>query len=259
MCSYDASARSVLSRRCTSRDSADALVVRRVARAWLRAEGVQLPDTPRWARLWAIPTDHFDPNVGRRKVMAARKIPLEEVLVENSSYPRGHLKQRLLSTGLKQPVCELCGQGEIWNGRRMSLVLDHIDGVSNDHRLENLRIVCPNCAGTLDTHCGRNLPRQRACPTCQQMFIPKTIRHRYCSQSCWGASAAALYRGRPHPESRKVERPSHEQLRADIASMSFVAIGRKYGVSDYAIRKWLRWYEQEAERALSDAVERDAA
>jgi transposase-like protein len=50
-------------------------------------------------------------------------------------------------------------------------------------------------------------------------------------------------RGIPHPEGRKVERPSYEQLLADVAAMSMCAVGRKYGVSDNAVRKWLRWYE----------------
>jgi hypothetical protein len=47
----------------------------------------------------------------------------------------------------------------------MSLVLDHINGVANDHRLANLQLVCANCAATLDTHCGRNIPRGRECPS----------------------------------------------------------------------------------------------
>jgi transposase-like protein len=58
----------------------------------------------------------------------------------------------------------------------------------------------------------------------------------------------------PRPEIRKVERPSHEQLLADVASMSYRAIGRKYGVSDNAIRKWIRWYEEERERNASKEV-----
>jgi hypothetical protein len=121
------------------------------------------------------------------------------VLVEGSTYNRYDLKRRLVAAGLLAPRCGLCGQGERWHGKRMSLVLDHINGISNDNRIENLRMVCASCAATLDTHCA----------------------------------------------ARKVERPSYEQLMADVASMSFVAIGRKYGVSDNAIRKWTRWYEHE--------------
>jgi hypothetical protein len=172
-------------------------------------------------------------------------------MVENSTYRRGKLKERLLAAGIKKPVCEMCGQGELWHGNRMSLVLDHINGIANDHRLENLRVVCPNCAATLANHCGRNLPRERACAACGQVFAPKSLRHRYCSQRCWGAVAAQRYRGVLHPEHRKVPRPSYEQLMADVKTMSIVAVGRKYGVSDNAVRKWIRWYENQREKEES--------
>ncbi|HYB30775.1 MAG TPA: hypothetical protein VEF89_29530 [Solirubrobacteraceae bacterium] len=59
----------------------------------------------------------------------------------------------------------------------------------------------------------------------------------------------------PLPGTRKVERPTYEQLMADVSSMSFLAVGRKYGVSDNAIRKWIRWYEYEQERALVESGE----
>ena len=223
------------------------------------AKGANYRTLQRWARDWGIATSHFDPNLGRRRAMQERAISLDRILVENSTYSRWQLKRRLLAAGLKQPVCELCGQGESWRGRQMSLVLDHINGVSNDHRLENLRIVCPNCAATLDTHCGRNLPRHRICPSCEQPFAPAHIRHRYCSQKCWGTVAAGLYRGTEHPETRKVDRPSYEQLQTDLRSMSFVAVGRRYGVSDNAVRKWLRWYERQAERDASPDAAKGAA
>lgn len=201
-----------------------------------------------WAARWNIATDHFDPNAGRRRASRTRTTPLDEVLVEGSTYARGKLKERLLGAGLKKPRCELCGQDERWNGRQMSLVLDHINGVSNDNRLDNLRIVCPNCAATLDTHCGRNLPRERTCPGCNQTFAPRHIRHRYCSTGCWGTVHATLARGVPLPTLRKVPRPSYNELMADVQSMSFLAVGRKYGVSDNAVRKWIRSYEAQAER-----------
>lgn len=63
------------------------------------------------------------------------------------------LIRKIYEAGLKQRKCELCGQGEDWNGMKISLILDHINGINNDHRIENLRIVCPNCNATLDTHC----------------------------------------------------------------------------------------------------------
>jgi transposase len=235
-------------------DSARAAVARAVC--WsdaLRALGYEpkghnIRTLQRWARRWKIDASHLDKNIGRKRASASRQLRLEAVLVRDSKYPRSLLKPRLLRAGIKQPVCEMCGQGELWRGRRMSMILDHINGVSNDNRLENLRMVCPNCAATLGTHCGRNLPRSRACPSCGTEFAPRHIRHRYCSMKCWGAEAAELRRGTTHPETRKVSRPSYEQLVADLQTMSYLAVGRKYGVSDNAIRKWLKWYERQRER-----------
>jgi hypothetical protein len=212
----------------------------------------------KYIRLWGISTDHFDPDRARRELRRSSTsgpIPLEEVLVEGSSYSRGHLKDRLFAAGLKERRCELCCQGEIWNGCRISLVLDHINGISNDNRLENLRIVCPNCAATLDTHCGRKnrLPREeRACALCGQMFRAKYSRQRYCSRRCgsrWSrAGDRPGFRGVPNLKLRKVERPPYDQLMREIQAASYLAVGRKYGVSDNAIRKWVRQYERERER-----------
>ncbi len=167
--------------------------------------------------------------------------------MENSTYAVGSSRIDSSLWGLKRRTCEMCGQGEIWNGRRMSLVLDHINGVSNDHRLENLRIVCANCAATLDTHCGRNVPRERACPGCGQTFSPRNIRHRYCSPRTVGDDYGERKLGVPQPHVRKVDRPSYEQLKEDVRTMSMLAVGRKYGVSDNAVRKWIRWYERGSE------------
>jgi hypothetical protein len=129
----------------------------------------------------------------------------------------------------------------------MALILDHINGVSNDHRLENLQVVCANCAATLDTHCGRNVPQERTCPGCGQPFAPTTMQHRYCSQKCWGTVSSERKLGIPQPHLRRVERPSYEQLKEDVRTMSMLAVGRKYGVSDSAVRKWIRWYERGSE------------
>ena len=160
----------------------------------------------KWLDRWGIPTGHFDPDRGRDAALRRPLKPLHEVLVAGSSYSRKDVKRRLFAEGLKRCECELCGQGEMWRGRVMALILDHVNGVRDDHHLENLRIVCPNCAATLDTHCGRKnrMDRpERECAHCDGAFIPRYPTQRYCSRACgsrWDR------RGKPITAARRVER-----------------------------------------------------
>jgi hypothetical protein len=84
------------------------------------------------------------------------KFPLEEVLVENSSYSRVCVRRRILDNDLIEYRCACCGIGPEWHGKPMPLILDHINGMNNDHRLENLRFVCSNCDSQLDTYKSKN-------------------------------------------------------------------------------------------------------
>jgi transposase-like protein len=211
-----------------------------------RSAGGNWKTLQKYAALWEIPTDHFDPDAGRVEALkrANRPTPLEEVMVAGSTYSRSHLKRRLFAEGIKDRRCEMCGQDEIWHGRKMALILDHINGIPNDHRLENLRILCPNCAATLGTHCGaknRRTPRSLECGLCGRQFIPKSRSQKYCSREC---GQRIGHRG-PRHNRRKVERPPYDQLVREIEESSYLAVGRKYGVSDNAVRKWVRFYETE--------------
>lgn len=87
---------------------------------------------------------------------STQKIPTKEIL--NGLHPYYQtlkLKKRLLVDGIKENKCEVCGITE-WNNKPLFMRLDHIDGNSHNHKLENLRMTCPNCHSQSETYCGKN-------------------------------------------------------------------------------------------------------
>ena len=83
-------------------------------------------------------------------------IPLKEILIEESRYTSSKdLKRRLFKAGLKEKRCEHCSNTE-WMGNEIPLQLDHINGIKTDNRIENLRVLCPNCHALTPTWGGRN-------------------------------------------------------------------------------------------------------
>ena len=84
------------------------------------------------------------------------KFPDELVFAENSSYNRNSIKRRILKNNLIDYNCSICKTDPEWMGKPMVLILDHINGVNNDNRIDNLRFVCSNCDSQLDTYKSKN-------------------------------------------------------------------------------------------------------
>ena len=102
-----------------------------------------------------IDISHFTGQAWNKGKVIGPKRSVEEYLVENSVVQSFKLKGRLIAEGLKQHKCECCGITE-WNGKPAPIELDHINGNHHDNRLENLRILCPNCHAQTDTYRGKN-------------------------------------------------------------------------------------------------------
>lgn len=124
----------------------------------LREAGGNYAQIKKYLSFYKIDTGHFKGkawNKGLRGIGKPR-IPLEQILIKNSTYQSYKLKNRLFAAGLKTAYCEECGWTMKATDGRLPLELDHINGDSRDNRLENLRILCPNCHSLKPTHRGRN-------------------------------------------------------------------------------------------------------
>ena len=101
----------------------------------------------------SIDISHF----GTKQSQKCGLIPLKYILTEDSTYKGSHLKKRLLALGLLIYKCSICHNKGTWQMKRLVLQLDHINGISNDNRIGNLRLLCPNCHSQTKTYSGRNV------------------------------------------------------------------------------------------------------
>lgn len=174
-------------------------------------------------------------NVGDnyRPIMPPR--PMEELLVISDNPMKSHaLKRRLLNSEIKEAKCERCDRDK-WMNMPIPLELHHINGNHCDNRLDNLLILCANCHAQTNNYRGRKTK-------------PDSNHRQYknLSNTCVDCGAKILNRSQRcvschRIKSRKVtNRPSVDELIAKVNEIGYCAVGRMYGVSDSAIRKWIK-------------------
>lgn len=81
---------------------------------------------------------------------------LESLLIQGSAVQSYKLKRKLIAAGMKSAACEKCGWAEMSSDGRVPVELDHINGDRTDNRIDNLRVLCPNCHSLQITHRGMN-------------------------------------------------------------------------------------------------------
>ena len=152
----------------------------------------------------------------------------ENIFIENSTASQNTLRNWYKKGKYTPYICSICGQEPIWQGKELTLILDHINGSNHDDRLENLRWVCPNCNQQLETTGFKKIrsnKKQNYCIDCGIEISEDAIR---CIKCAAKQKAVPL-------ENMLVTR---EELKQLIRTTPFTTIGKQYNVSDNAIRKW---------------------
>jgi len=194
-----------------------------------------------------ISTIHFLGQAINKGKIFGNKRKLEYYLSGNAIINSCTLKKRLLNEGVFIAQCFSCKR-TTWLNKKIPLELDHIDGNSSNNILSNLRLLCPNCHSLTPTYRRskdsllqgikekRIISKSRTvkCGHCNKIFkryhIDKRNKNFYCSAECFNI------------ENRKCNRPEKEELIQLIKTMPMLQIGKKFGVSDNAVRKWARNY-----------------
>lgn len=108
-----------------------------------------------------LDTTHFLGQAHMRGTVGSRRSRPEDVLVlrpSGAARVKTELLRRVLQEAGIPRLCGVCGIEPVWQGRPLTLVIDHVNGDWLDNRLPNLRFLCPNCHAQTATWCRKKGP-----------------------------------------------------------------------------------------------------
>lgn len=158
------------------------------------------------------------------KINASISLSNDSIFIINSPISNASIRRKIIKNNLIHYSCNECNIIK-WRGKKISLQLDHINGNSKDNRLENLRWLCPNCHSQTDTWGSKKT--QKKCVNCDVKITYSAKRCQKCANKV-------------SPKKMKICWPDLDKLIDMIKENGYSATGRKLGVSDNAVRKFIK-------------------
>lgn len=189
-------------------------------------------------------TKNDERKISDKTLGLKNKLKLSELLVENSiNKDNTGLKKKILNEGLLEYKCSSCSNTGIWMNKLLVLQLEHINGINNDNRIENLTLLCPNCHSQTPTFCRGNLSLLKSNKVKDDVFCKCGTKIPESYTVC--ISCETINRMNSAYSLRKVvDRPSLNELIMNVNDLGYKGTGKKYGVSDNCIKKWIRIYKK---------------